>query len=110
LNHGTDFDHRRLKVIRGLASGKLEVLGIVVREAASKKFRYILRGLESLPTEIERLEPLQALEGAIGKMQVLQTIAIAQNAATAQTLRRIEARMKAIESRLDGIEAKTQSN
>jgi hypothetical protein len=72
-----------LEVIRGLASGRLEVAGIQVREAASKQFRYLLRGFENLPAEPERLgdlPPLQALEGAIGMTQVLQTIAIAHPA------------------------------
>jgi hypothetical protein len=77
-----------LDVTRELDSGNLEVAGLLVREAASKRIRYLLSGFENLPADPERLRdlpPLQALEGAIGMTQVLRTITIAQNAAMAQT-------------------------
>jgi hypothetical protein len=47
-----------LDIIRRLASGELEVHGILLRDAAGKKFRYIPRGFEDLSRETVRLGDL----------------------------------------------------
>jgi hypothetical protein len=95
-------------IIRRIASGELEVHGIQLRDA-SKKIRYVLRGFENLPLEAGRLSnlpPLESLHAAMNATQILQVITIAQNAAIAVSLRRIEARLDSIESRLGGIETR----
>src|SRR5687767_12334154 len=89
-----------LDIIRRLASGELEVHGILLRDAAGKKFRYILRGLEEVSRETVRLADvpgLKALQAAISETQILQAITIAQNAAIAASLRRIEVSLESIE-------------
>jgi hypothetical protein len=98
-----------LEIIRKLASGELEVHGILLRDTAGKKFRYILRGFEDLPKDAARLgdlPPLEPLRAALNVTQLLQVVAVAQNAAIAATLRRIEARLAAIEDRLTDIEGR----
>lgn len=96
-----------LEILQKLASGELEIHGILLRDSNGKKFRYILRGFEDLPNDMARLSnlpPLEPLRAAINATQMLQVVAIAQNAAMAASLRRIEGRLAAIETRLSGIE------
>ena len=96
-------------ILRRIQSGELEVYGIQVREAASKKIRYLLRGLENQsldPTTILNTPPLQPLQAAIGITQLLGAISIAQNAAIAMTLKRIEAKLAAIDAKLDRMEGR----
>jgi hypothetical protein len=96
-----------LDIIRKLASGELEVHGILLRDTDGKKFRYILRGFENLPTDgnqLVDLPPLQGLHAAMSMTQLLQVISIAQNVAVAASLRRIEASLSRIEGRLSEIE------
>lgn len=98
-----------LDIIRKLASGELEVHGILLRDSAGKKFRYILRGFEDLPKDAARLgdlPPIEPLRAAMSVTQLLQVVSIAQNAAIAATLRRIEARLDAIEGRLSDIQGR----
>lgn len=98
-------------ILRRIARGELDISGIVVRDAASKKIRYVLRGLENLPRDAGRLSNLSALEplrAAMSVQQVLQLVTIAQNAAMATSLKRIEARLDAVERRLDGIEQRLE--
>lgn len=98
-----------LEIIRKLASGELEVHGILLRDTAGKKFRYILRGFENLPKDAAQLgdlPPLEPLRAALNVTQLLQVVAVAQNAAITATLRRIEARLAAIEDRLSDIEGR----
>lgn len=100
-----------LDILRRIASGELEVHGILLRDAASKKFRYILRGFEGLPRDKGRLNdlpPFEPLQAAVNLTQLLQVVAVAQNAAVAASLRRIEAKLAAIDERLDGIERRLQ--
>ncbi|WP_439578953.1 hypothetical protein [Elioraea sp.] len=88
-----------------IASGELEVAGIQVREAGSKQIRYILRGLENLPadrTVLDGFPPLAPLLQAIGITQLLGVVAVAQNAATALSLRRIERDLAEIKRSVDG--------
>ena len=55
-----------LNILQQLAAGELEVHGILLREAGSKKFRYILRGFENLSREMERIGDLPpALQSAL---------------------------------------------
>jgi hypothetical protein len=94
-------------ICRRIASGELEVAGIQVREAGSKQIRYILRGLENLPadgTVLDGFPPLAPLLQAIGITQLLGVVAVAQNAAIAVSLRRIERGIERIERRLIHIE------
>lgn len=98
-----------LDIIRRLAAGELEVHGILLRDTAGKKFRYILRGLESLPgdpAKIVSLPPLEPLRSALNATQLLQVVTVAQNAAMAASLRRIEASLARISQQLDGIEVR----
>jgi len=98
-----------LDILRKLASGELEIHGILIRDTDGKKFRYILRGLENLPRDAARLNelpPLEPLRVALNATQILQAITVAQNAAVAASLRRIEAKLDAIETRLSGIEVR----
>jgi len=98
-----------LDIIRKLASGELEVHGILLRDSEGKKFRYILRGFEDLPKDVARLgdlPPLEPLRAALNVTQLLQVVSIAQNAAMAASLRRIEARLTAIEDRLSDIQGR----
>jgi hypothetical protein len=98
-----------LDIIRKLASGELEVHGILLRDSEGKKFRYILRGFEDLPKDIARLgdlPPLEPLRAALDVTQLLQVVSIAQNAAMAASLRRIEARLTAIDDRLSDIQGR----
>jgi len=96
-----------LEIIRKLASGELEVHGILLRDTEGKKFRYILRGFEDLPKDMARLgdlPPLEPLRAAMNVTQLLQVVSIAQNAAIASSLKKIEARITAIEDRLSDIQ------
>jgi predicted metal-binding protein len=98
-----------LEIIRKLASGELEVHGILLRDTEGKKFRYILRGFEDLPKDMARLgelPPLKPLRAAMNMTQLLEVISIAQNAAIAASLRRLEARITAIEDRLADIQGR----
>jgi hypothetical protein len=98
-----------LEIIRKLASGELEVHGILLRDTEGKKFRYILRGFEDLPKDMARLgelPPLEPLRAAMNMTQLLEVISVAQNAAIAASLRRIEARITAIEDRLSDIQGR----
>ncbi len=98
-----------LHIIGKLAAGELEVHGILLRDTAGKKFRYILRGFEDLPKDPARLgnlPPLEPLRAAMNVTQLLQVVSIAQNAAIAASLRRIEARLNAIEDRLSDIQGR----
>lgn len=100
-----------LDITRRLALGELEVHGILLRETAGKRFRYILRGFEHLPADealLNALPPLGPLRAALNATQLLQIVTIAQNAGLAATLRRIERRMDAIERRLTSIEQSLQ--
>ena len=90
-------------ICRRIASGELEVAGIQVREAGSKQIRYILRGFETLEadaTVLDGLSPLAPLRQAIGITQLLGVVAVAQNAAIALSLRRIEYAIERIEQAL----------
>ena len=96
-----------LDIVARLAAGELEVHGILLRDTTGKKFRYILRGLENLPgipARVVGLPPLAPLRSALDATQLLQIIAVAQNAAMAASLRRIEASLLRISRQLDGIE------
>ena len=96
-----------LDIVARLAAGELEVHGILLRDTTGKKFRYILRGLENLPgdpTRVVGLPPLEPLRSALDATQLLQIVAVAQNAAMAASLRRIEASLLRISRQLDGIE------
>lgn len=95
-----------LDICRRIASGEFEVAGIQVREAGSKKIRYILPGFENLPADrafLDGLPPLGPLRQAIGITQLLNVVVIAQNAATALSLKRIERDLAEIKRSLDGI-------
>lgn len=95
-----------LDICRRIASGEFEVAGIQVREAGSKKIRYILPGFENLPADrafLDGLPPLAPLRQAIGITQLLNVVVIAQNAATALSLKRIERDLTEIKRSLDGI-------
>lgn len=94
-------------IIGQLKAGELEVHGILLRDTVSKKFRYILRGFEHLPANVQQLggmPPLEPLQAAIGMTQLMQVVSIAQSAALAVTLQRIESRLDKIDSRMAGIE------
>lgn len=96
-----------LDICRRIASGELEVFGIQVRETGSKKIRYVLRGFENLPTDptvLDGVPPLAPLRQAIGITQLLGVVAVAQNAAVALSLKRIERSIERIEHRLGEIE------
>ena len=98
-----------LDIVRQLAGGDLEVHGILLRDVAGKKFRYILRGFENIPADIGKLPdlaPLEPLRVALNATQLLQIVSVAQNAAIAASLRRIEGRLDAIERRLIGVEGR----
>ena len=98
-----------LDIVRKLASRELEVHGILLRDTDGKKFRYILRGFEDLPKDAARLgdlPPLEPLRAAIGVTQLLQIVSVAQNAAVAASLHRIETRLVAIEERLADIQGR----
>jgi hypothetical protein len=97
-----------LDIVKRVASGELEVHGIILRDRVGKKFRYILNGIENLPAGAgPGVSPaLDALRGAMTATQALQLVAIAQNASMAATLRRIERHLAAIDKRLDGIEGR----
>ncbi len=98
-----------LDILHRLATGELEVHGILIRDAAGKKFRHILRGLEELPADaadVFGLPPLERLHAVLNATQLLQMVTVAQNAAVAASLRRIEASLARIGQRLDGIETR----
>ena len=100
-----------LDIVARLAAGELEVHGILLRDTTGKKFRYILRGLESLPGDpanIASLPPLEPLRSALNATQLLQIVTVAQNAAMAASLRRIEASLVRISRQLDGIDVRLQ--
>ncbi len=95
------------KILSQLMSGELYVFGIEIRETASKRIRYHLQGLQDFPADASKIAELPALaplRAAISVQQLLGVIAVAQNAATAATLKRIEGKLDAIDQRLDGIE------
>jgi len=101
-----------LDICRRIASGELEVAGIQVREAASKQIRYILRGFETLEadsTVLDGLSPLAPLRQAIGITQLLGVVTVAQNAAIALSLRRIERGIERIEQVLAHMEQRLAS-
>ena len=85
----------------------------MIRETVSKKIRYYLQGLQDFPVDASKLYDFPALaplRAAISVQQLLGVIAVAQNAATAATLKRIEGgKTDAISyRRLDGIELDSQ--
>ena len=98
-----------LDIVRRITAGELEVHGIILRDANTKKFRYILRGFEDLPADVPSLgdlPPLEPLRAALNLTQILQIVSVAQNVAIAASLRRVEARLTAIEDRLSNIESR----
>jgi hypothetical protein len=98
-----------IDILRKLASGELEVHGILLRDSNGKRFRYILRGFEDLRTNGEGpgdIPLLDSLQSALSNAQLLQIVSIAQNVAIAATLRRIEARLAAMEELLSDIQAR----
>ena len=95
------------EIIQRISSGELEVHGIILRDTLGKKFRYILKGLQNLPADsaqLNGLSPLEPLRMAMGATQLLQAVTIAQNAAMAASLRRIESRLEKMDVRLGDIE------
>ena len=99
-------------ILRRIASGSLEIHGILLRDSDGKKFRYILRGVEDLSragARVTDLPPLDPLRSAMNLTQILQIVSVAQNAAVAASLRRIEAVLAEMERRLDGIDRRLQS-
>jgi hypothetical protein len=100
-----------LGILRRLASGELEAHGILLRDTEGKKFRYILRGFEELPLDPARLPNLPdlgPLQSAMTVQQVLGVVTVAQNAAVAASLRRIEAWLATMERRLEGVERRLE--
>ena len=96
-------------IISRLASGELEVHGLLLRNASGKRFRYILRGLEELPTEAGRLPDLPELgplRAAMSMQQVIGLIGMAQNAALAATLKRIAGRLDRMQQQLSALDAR----
>ena len=94
-------------ILARIASGELEVVGILLRRTKDKTFSHILRGAEQLGSEaVSETSPLAPLRGAMSMQQVLGLVAVAQNAAAAASLKRIEAKLEEIEQRLIGIEAR----
>lgn len=97
------------EIVRRIMSGELEIHGILLRDTMGKKFRYIIRGLEDLPSDapnIPDLPSLDPLQSALNATQLLQAISVAQNAAIAASLRRIEAALDRITRQLAGIEGR----
>ena len=97
------------EIVRRIASGELEIHGILLRDTMGKKFRYIIRGLEDLPSDaanIPDLPSLGPLQSALNATQLLQAISVAQNAAMAASLRRIEVALDRITRQLTGIEGR----
>lgn len=95
------------EIIQKLATGELEVHGILLRDTAGKKFRYIIKGFENLPkdtAQLSDLPPLEPLRSVMNVTQLLQIVSVAQNAAIAASLRRIEERLTAIGERLTDID------
>jgi hypothetical protein len=95
------------KILAELDSGRSKLDGIQVREVATGKVRYLIRGLEHLPQEPEKLmanSVAQSLEAAIGMTQLLSAVSVAQNASIALSLRRMEKRLEAVEHRLTEME------
>lgn len=94
-------------IISRLASGELEIHGLLLRNAAGKKFRYILRGFEDLPIEagqLSDLPPLEPLRAAMSVQQVISLVGLVQNAALAATLKRIEGKLDRVQQQLSALE------
>jgi hypothetical protein len=94
-------------IFRRIASGELEIHGILLRKCSTKKFSHILRGLENVSSELATsggASPLAPLEAVMSVQKLLGVIAIAQNAAAAASLKRIEGKLEEMDRRLVGIE------
>jgi hypothetical protein len=89
-------------ILRQIGDGTLKIDGIVLRDAKGK-IRYILRGFENLPNDSLRLADhpsLQPLRAVLQLQPILQLVMIAQNAATAASLHRIDDRLSDIDLRI----------
>lgn len=94
-------------VLARIQSGTLEIAGLLVREAkGNRRYTHLIRGVESAETTggLPDTSPLAPLQAAIGTQKLLGLVSIAQNAATAATLRRIEAKLDAMAARLSGMD------
>ena len=92
-------------ILLRITGGSLKLDGIVLRDTEGK-IRYILRGFESLPKDASQLSVLPALRplrAAMTLQHIVQVVSIAQNAAVAASLHRIEGRLKNIEQHLNDI-------
>jgi hypothetical protein len=90
-------------IFRRIASGELEIHGILLRKCSTKKFSHILRGLENVSSELATsggASPLAPLEAVMSVQKLLGVIAIAQNAAAAASLKRIEGKLEEMDRRL----------
>jgi hypothetical protein len=102
-----------LDIIRRISSGELEIYGIQIRDVATKQIRYVIRGAENFPRDLDTLgdvPSLASLRAALNTTQILQLVAIAQNAAAAMSMRRIERRLEAVENQLSGIEERLRQS
>jgi uncharacterized membrane protein len=98
-------------IFRRIAAGELEVHGILLRETSGKRFTHILRGLENVGSDAATIagqSPLAPLQAAMSLQNLLGIMAVAQNAAAAASLKRIEAKLEEIDQRLDGIDKRLE--
>ena len=103
--------------IRRVVSGELEISGIILHDSDGKKFRYILRGLEHVAEQVQNGDssPLEPLRAIMSVTQIINPVGIAQNAALAATLKRVEGKLHIVDrqltdviNRLSHLEAKAE--
>jgi hypothetical protein len=95
-----------LDIVRRIGS-ELKVDGILLREIPPGKIRYLLRAASEVAEYTDSLPDLprfDALRAVMLPQQIVGIMTIAQNAALAATLRRIERTLESMECRLEGIE------
>lgn len=99
------------EVIAKIRSGELEVQGLEIRDKR-KIIRYVVKGFEKIQTNSlgqPEHPQLQLLQSAMSVQQILGMAAIAQNAALATSLKRVEAKLDAINERLATMENQLRS-
>lgn len=103
------FAEAALDIIAGITKGDLVVSGVQIRDVATGRIKYVLDGADGLRLEdfqSPNLPDLGPLTDALSAQQWMSAITVAQNAALAVNLKRVEEKIDQIAHQLDGMDKK----